>query len=179
MGISRVGRMNHYSIQQHGLAKRVASGLQRRGGPGMGLRMTAMIDVIFLLLTFFVLTAKFQKPESQLPVVMPKPAAQTAVLQSNGPMKVRIIAAGSGCEVVFGDEAKIALSEHNLDAGLADVSNQFLAAAQSYDVSTQGIELHCDNTVQWDYVVKVYDIFYRMGAAKITFVTQEISANSQ
>lgn len=171
--------MNHYSIQRYGLAKRVTSGLQRRGGPGMGLRMTAMIDVIFLLLTFFVLTAKFQKPESQLPVVMPKPATQTAKLQPNGPMKVQITAIESGCEVVFGEGKKIALLKQNLDAGLADISNEFLAAAKLYDVPTQGLELRCDNEVQWDYVVKVYDILYRMGAAKITFVTQEASADRQ
>jgi|FrelakmetLWP11LW_1041352.scaffolds.fasta_scaffold11277_2 biopolymer transport protein ExbD len=170
--------MSQYSIQQPGLAKRVASGLQRRGGSGMGLRMTAMIDMIFLLLTFFVLTAKFQKPDSQLPVVMPKPATQTTGLQPTGPMQVRIMAIESGCEVVFGDEKKTTLLKENLDVGLADISNRFLAVAQRYDVPAQGIELHCDNRVPWDYVVKIYDIFYRMGAMKITFVTQEKSADS-
>ncbi len=168
--------MSHYSVQHRGLAKQVINGLQRRGGPGMGLRMTAMIDIIFLLLTFFVLTAKFQKSESQLPVVMPKPATETAALQTAGPMKVRIDTIESGCEVALGEDTKIVLSRQNLDAGLANLSNQFLTAAQSYDISTHGLELYCDNAVQWDYVVKIYDVFYRMGATKITFVTRETSA---
>jgi biopolymer transport protein ExbD len=37
----------------------------------------------------------------------------------------------------------------------------------------QGVELHCGDAVQWDYVVKVYDVLYRAGAVKITFVTEE------
>jgi biopolymer transport protein ExbD len=156
-----------------GLAGQVVRGMQRRGGPGIGLRMTAMIDVVFLLLTFFVLTSKFQKPEAQLPVVMPKPSTEPATEQHSGPMKIQLKAAESGCAVVIADADAIPLQEQTLDAGLAAVTAGFQMAAASYNIAENGLELHCEDAVQWDYVVKVYDILYRQGATKITFITQK------
>ncbi|MEN6307301.1 MAG: biopolymer transporter ExbD [Anaerohalosphaeraceae bacterium] len=156
-----------------GLAGQVMSGLMRRGGRGMGLRMTAMIDVIFLLLTFFVLTARFPKPEANLPVVMPKPSTETAAVSDNGPMKIYLKFMPSGCQVTLGETKPIELQQDNLDAGLTAVTNDFLEAAKSINIAENGLELYCEDAVEWDYVVKVYDVLYRSGARKIAFVSQD------
>lgn len=158
---------------QKGLAGQVMSGLMRRGGGGMGLRMTAMIDVIFLLLTFFVLTARFPKPEANLPVVMPKPSTETTAVSDNGPMKIYLKAMPSGCRVTFGETKPIELLQDNLETGLAAVTNDFLEAAKSFNIAEKGLELYCEDAVEWDYVVKVYDVLYRSGARKIVFVSQD------
>jgi biopolymer transport protein ExbD len=158
---------------QKGLAAQVMGGLMRRGGGGMGLRMTAMIDVIFLLLTFFVLTARFPKPEANLPVVMPKSSTETAAVSDTGPMKIYLKAMPSGCQVMFGETNPIELVQDNIEVGLAAVTNDFLEAAKSFNITENGLELHCEDAVEWDYVVKVYDVLYRSGARKIAFVTQD------
>jgi biopolymer transport protein ExbD len=160
-------------LLQSGLAGRVMAGLKRRRSPTMGLRMTAMIDVIFLLLTFFVLTTKFQPPESHLNMALPKPAVGAASAVSKVPLSIRLKAAENGCEVVLAEMNKIILRSDTLDANLTDLAGRFPAVAASYDVIGQGVELRCDNAVRWDYVVKVYDVLYRMGATKITFITEK------
>lgn len=156
-----------------GLAGQVIGGLMRRGGGGMGLRMTAMIDVIFLLLTFFVLTARFPRPEANLPVVMPKPSTETAAVSDKGPMKIYLKAIPSGCQVTLGETNPIELLQDDIEVGLASVTNDFLDAAKSFNIAEHGLELYCEDAVEWDYVVKVYDVLYRSGARKIAFVTQD------
>jgi len=58
------------SSSKQTIGEDVIAGLQKRKRRSFGLRMTAMIDVIFLLLTFFVLTAKFRPPEEFLGLAM-------------------------------------------------------------------------------------------------------------
>jgi biopolymer transport protein ExbD len=158
---------------QTGLAGQVMTGLRRRRNPAMGLRMTAMIDVIFLLLTFFVLTARFKQPESHLDVTLPKPAVGTVQSTAKEPLSIRLEAADSPCSVVLPKNDRIVLRAETMEANLTDLHTRLMAVMPSYDIAGQGVELHCDDAVQWDYVVKVYDVLYRAGAMKITFVTEE------
>lgn len=155
------------------MAGQVMTGLRRRRNPAMGLRMTAMIDVIFLLLTFFVLTARFQQPESHLNVTLPKPAVGTAQSMAKEPLSIRLETANSQCSVILPQAETIWLVPDTLSANLADLQGRLKAIFPSYDIAGQGVELHCGDAVQWDYVVKVYDVLYRAGAMKITFVTED------
>ena len=66
-----------------GIRAQVVGGLPRRRRR-FGLRMTPMIDVIFLLLTFFVLTAKFRTPEQFLPIHL---AVADAAVEHFGPIE--------------------------------------------------------------------------------------------
>jgi biopolymer transport protein ExbD len=160
-------------ILHSGLAQRVMAGLKRRRSPAMGLRMTAMIDVIFLLLTFFVLTARFKQPESHLNVTLPKPVVSATQSVSEGPLSVQLKAVDNGCQVILTQADKIILRPETIDTNLAELNARFPSVASSYNLAEQGVELHCDNAVQWDYVVKVYDVLYQMGVTKITFVTEK------
>jgi biopolymer transport protein ExbD len=156
-----------------GLAGQVMSGLRRRRNPAMGLRMTAMIDVIFLLLTFFVLTARFKQPESHLNVTLPKPvvgAAQSAVKE---PLSIRLEMTDSRCSVILPQTDRIFLVPDTLSANLTVLQNHLMNILPSYDIAGQGAELYCSDAMQWDYVVKVYDVLYRAGVTKIAFITEE------
>jgi biopolymer transport protein ExbD len=156
-----------------GLAGQVMTGLRRRRNPAMGLRMTAMIDVIFLLLTFFVLTARFKQPESHLNVTLPKPAVGVASPVVKEPLSIRLETANSQCSVILPQAERILLVPDTIEANLADLHDRLMNILPSYDIAGLGVELYCDDTVQWDYIVKVYDVLYRAGATKITFVTEE------
>jgi biopolymer transport protein ExbD len=165
-------------IIQSGMAGQVMAGLRRRRNPAMGLRMTAMIDVIFLLLTFFVLTARFQQPESHLNVTLPKPAVGTEQSAAKEPLSIRLETANLRCSVLLPQAETILLVPDTLSANLADLHHRLTAIFPLYDIAGQGVELRCDDAVQWDYVVKVYDVLYRAGAMKITFVTEEKTASA-
>jgi biopolymer transport protein ExbD len=160
-------------ILHSGLAGRVMAGLKRRRNPAMGLRMTAMIDVVFLLLTFFVLTARFVQPESHLNVTLPKPAVGAAQPLSEGPLSIQLKATDNGCEIILTQADKVVLRPETINAGLAELSGWLPSVASSYNLADHGVELRCDNAVQWDYVVKIYDVLYQTGVTKITFVTEK------
>lgn len=153
-----------------GFHQTVMTGFGRNRRISMGLRMTPMIDVIFLLLTFFVLTAKFQEPEQLLPVIVGKTAprplnAQDAIL------KVSVEAYPSGCLMRVENRPPIKLSDENPSESLL-----VLARKVQQVLETTGpvpVELYYDDAVSWDIVVKVYDVLYALGINNITFRIEE------
>ncbi|MCD6176159.1 MAG: biopolymer transporter ExbD [Planctomycetes bacterium] len=136
----------------------------------MGLRMTPMIDVIFLLLTFFVMTSKFQEPEQLLPVIVGKTSSQTVVAQ-NTPLKVFVEPSPSGCLLRVENRPAIKLSNENRSESLL-----VLARKVQQELETTGpvpVELYYDDAISWDIVVKVYDVLYALGLQNITFRIEE------
>ena len=136
----------------------------------MGLRMTPMIDVIFLLLTFFVMTAKFQEPEQLLPVIVGKTTPQTAVVQDTL-LKVFVEPSPSGCLLRVQNRPVIKLSDENPHESLL-----VLARKVRQELETTGpvpVELYYDDAISWDIVVKVYDVLYALGLQNITFRIEE------
>ena len=135
-----------------------------------GLRMTAMIDVIFLLLAFFVLTAKFRAPEQFLPAAL---SSANAAVQSLGivePLAITIHAETGGCVILLSDTASTHIDNATPEAALAVFADRLQAALQSQRRTTADpVEILCDDQVKWDHLVKVYNILYAMGITDITF----------
>jgi biopolymer transport protein ExbD len=135
-----------------------------------GLRMTAMIDVIFLLLAFFVLTARFRAPEQFLPAALV--SADTAI-QSPGivePLAITIRTETGGCVILLNDTAPTHIDKANPQAALAVFADRLQAALQSQRRTTADpVEILCDDQVQWDHLIKIYNILYAMGISDITF----------
>ena len=148
----------------------MAGFISRRHRISMGLRMTPMIDVIFLLLTFFVLTAKFQEPEQLLPVIVGKSNPQPAVTQDT-PLKIFVESSPSGCLLRVENRPAIKLSDENPSESLL-----VLARKVQQTLETTGpvpVELYYDDVISWDIVVKVYDVLYALGLQNITFRIEE------
>ena len=159
--------------EQHisGFHQTVMTGfMHRKRRLSMSLRMTPMIDVIFLLLTFFVLTAKFQEPEQLLPVIVGKTNEQSAVAQ-DAPLKIFVEADASGFLLRVANRPAIKLSDVNPSESLL-----VLARKVRQELEPTGpvpVELYYDDAVSWDIVVKVYDIIYALGLQNITFRIEE------
>ncbi|RKY13765.1 MAG: hypothetical protein DRP52_01935 [Planctomycetota bacterium] len=159
--------------EQHisGFHQTVMTGfMHRKRRLSMSLRMTPMIDVIFLLLTFFVLTAKFQEPEQLLPVIVGKTNEQSAVTQ-DAPLKIFVEADASGFLLRVANRPAIKLSDVNPSESLL-----VLARKVRQELEPTGpvpVELYYDDAVSWDIVVKVYDIIYALGLQNITFRIEE------
>jgi biopolymer transport protein ExbD len=136
----------------------------------MGLRMTPMIDVIFLLLIFFVLTTKFQEPEQLLPVIVGKTPPQT-VTSDQAPLKIFVDPGPSGCRMRVENHPAIVFSQENSQESLL-----VLTRTVRQTLETTGpvpIELYYDDAVPWDAVVKIYDVLYALGLQNITFRIEE------
>jgi len=158
------------TFEQHGLAGQVTAAFRRRR-IWPGLRMTPMIDVIFLLLTFFVLTVQFEQPEQALPLVFGASAAQPAVEPKA--MEFTIAPHEKGCAVTLGENEVIIIPHASPAVGLAQLAAHVRQTAAAQQHQHAPIRLHCDDAVTWDLVTKIYDLLYGLGARDITFVVKD------
>lgn len=145
-------------------------GLKRRR-PKMRLHLTAMIDVIFLLLTFFVLTAKFRIPEQFLPVNLPASEAAASVVNVIDPWTLAV------SEQVQGEGFTVEVSgilyqvnARTLDEDMTLLANGFMSQLDASNRKPKDpIILQCDDGLRWDYLVKLYNLLYSLGATEIQF----------
>ena len=139
----------------------------------IALRMTAMIDVIFLLLIFFVLTARFRQPEQFLPIQLPSMRSQLQRLDVIDPLRVSIEPTISGCKVQIGSNPvieNIDIERENIEACLADFVFKLSAIIKEQKRSVSDpVEIFCNDDIKWDYQVKIYNILYALGLNDITF----------
>lgn len=157
-------------VNENGIGHDVYRRLRRQRRSGGGLRMTPMIDVIFLLLTFFVLTAKFRLPEQFLPIKLPNANAAVERFGVIEPLTLYISETDSGCVIDVGGIAKATIKSDFMEEGLAVFVSKFndVLGLQRRRVSDP-IEIDCEDMVRWDYLVKIYNVLYAMGVNDITF----------
>ena len=149
----------------------LVGGLRRRRRNGVGLRMTAMIDVIFLLLTFFILTAKFRVPEQFLGVALAGANSSEQLFGVVEPLVINISESNGDCVVGIGiSGGGVVIEEQHIDAGLAEFANELAGVLRSQKrTAGDPIEIECGDDVRWDYLVKIYDVLCGMGVNDITF----------
>ncbi len=141
--------------------------------------MVPMIDVVFLLLIFFLLSANFRSSEGYVPASLPK-YVSGGNLRALGPLLVRIynekgggfiIEAAGESLVVKADAAGVGESVNNtvvgqLDkiiAGLGRLRGDLIKLKPCYGTS-------------WEYVVQVYNALWQGGYNNIVFATVEEKA---
>lgn len=143
----------------------------------IGLKMTAMIDVIFLLLAFFVLTARFRSPEQFLPILLSSASAEQATSRFIEPLEIYISATENGSNLEFGAGNKfesVSIEQGRVNESLALFAKELRDMFESQKrTADDPIEIRCDDDLKWDHLVKIYNILYGMGAGNITFVINQ------
>lgn len=160
----------HSDKDRSGFHQTVLSGFRRHRRISMGLRMTPMIDVIFLLLMFFLLTAKFQDPEQLLPVVVGKTTPKSVASNEN-PLAIYVQTDPDGYRLSVADHPGIPLDAEHPEQALLVLANKVQQLLEA--TGAVPIEVYYDDAVSWDIVVKVYDVLYAMGTENITFRIDE------
>ena len=161
--------------KKQNIQQKVLGQLKRQKKRTSGLRMTPMIDVIFLLLTFFVLTAKFRQPEQFLPALLPKAsAAQPEVFRVIEPLVIYISDTNDGCSIKIADSEAILIERQTTRQGLSDFANKLTSVIYSQKrTANDPVEIICSDETKWDHLVKVYNVLYAMGISDITFGVTE------
>jgi biopolymer transport protein ExbD len=72
----------------------VAHRRRRLCGTSIGLNLTSMIDVTFLLLVYFMVATEFRTSESQYPMDLPKRQVGTGMLLDDQPLVVHVESTG-------------------------------------------------------------------------------------
>jgi biopolymer transport protein ExbD len=119
-----------------------------------GLDLTPMVDVVFLLIIFFMVSTTFISSESGLPVDLPQ--AQSAQTQPSDLPTVTLTSDGS----IFLAGAPVALGD-------------LVAALQPAIVSSgqTTVVLRADGSVAHSIVVEVMDLIRQAGAERIAIAT--------
>ncbi len=134
------------------------------------LRMAPMIDIIFLLLIFFMVCAKWRPPEQFLPLQLPTAGASELPLVMTEPLCIYITAQDYGCDVQIGQIHSVQIRQGNVEKDLAVLVEQLedcLAAQHRF--ASDPIEIICAAEVKCDYFAKIYNVLYGAGLTDITF----------
>jgi len=137
------------------VASRLGSRRALRGGRmPVGIDLTAMVDVVFLLIIFFMVSTTFISLETGLPVDLPQ--AQTAEATPSDLPTVTV----TPDERVFVGGTQI-----QPDA-LASILQQLIA-----DTGQTTVVLRADATVPHGFVVQIMDVIKQSGAQRIAIAT--------
>ncbi len=154
--------------------------ISAKGRKTINLRMAPMIDMIFLLLIFFLVAAKWRPPEDSLPFKLPVAAAQEARIAAPQPLIVHILATQKGCSVQIGNLYDVRIEDATIESDLAALMDKMAKCLNTQKrFTTDPIEIICQPCVKWDYVAKIYNTFFGAGLTDITFVMAEHPDNGK
>jgi len=121
------------------------------------LMLVPMIDIIFFLLSFFILTWNFARWETQMDITVPTAKESTQSRRQPGEIILNITKSGE----VFLNEKQFKLEE--LQGLLKRISGQFPG---------QSIIIRADRQVEYRYVIRVLDICRLADIWNVGFATR-------
>lgn len=132
------------------------------------LRMAPLIDVIFLLLLFFLVAAKWRPAEESLPMKLASDTASSSPVILE-PFAITIQPSENGCLIETSSQYfKISKDQIDIDiASTASAIEQLIANQSRY--RSDPILLRFDNKVRWEYVAKIYNALYAASLENISF----------
>jgi len=158
------------TVRTESMRAAVFRSISARRGPRFSLRMAPMIDVIFLLLIFFLVAAKWRPEENFLPFKLPVAQARDGRLGKPEPLVVQIFPTAAGCEVQIGGLHTVQIENEDIQAGLTAMMEDLKDCMLSQKRYTNDpVEIVCEPAVKSDYWVKIYNLFFGAGLTDITF----------
>jgi biopolymer transport protein ExbD len=128
------------------LRRRFSSGPEK-----VELQMTAMIDVVFQLLAFFLFSFKIAAQEGDFNIRMPLAGPGTPQIEQQLPIKVRLVADAQG------NLEGIQLADRSL-SDFSALHQQIMSivgnnSGPGADAATAEVELDCDYNLKYKYVI--------------------------
>lgn len=123
------------------------------------LSLTPLIDVVFLLLIFFLVTSEFEDEERRLDIVLP--SASSATPMTRKPREIVIDVDAEGQVYLRGKAVQWEELERLLTAAVAD------------NPANQSAIIRADASTSFQPVVSVMDICNRTGIADYSVTTRE------
>jgi biopolymer transport protein ExbD len=138
------------------------------------LRMAPMIDIIFLLLIFFLVCAKWRPQEQFLPLQLSTAGAAEMPLVRPEPLIIHITSDEQGCDVRVGQLTVVRIRQNEAEQDLLALVEQLQAALRvQHRFASDPVEIVCEPDVKWDYFAKIYNVLYGVGLTDITFSLTE------
>ncbi|MFG0268303.1 MAG: ExbD/TolR family protein [Rhodopirellula sp. JB055] len=123
------------------------------------LSLTPLIDVVFLLLIFFLVTSEFEDEERQLDIVLP--SATSAVPMTSKPREVVVDIDADGTVYLRGKATPLKELE------------QLLQKAVASNPTNQTVVIRADQNASFQPVVNVMDVCNRTGVSDYSVSTKD------
>ncbi len=130
----------------------------KRSQAASTLSLTPLIDVVFLLLIFFLVTSEFEEEERRLDIVLP---TATSASPMTGKPRELVIDITSGGEIFMRGET---LTRKRL--------GELLEQAVANNPTNQTVVIRADKQVPFQPVVSVMDLCNRSGVSDYSVTTQ-------
>jgi len=142
----------------------------------LALRMAPMIDIIFLLLIFFLVSAKWRPQEDFLPLQVTSANTFGRNIPAPEPLFIHIYPLDDGCGINIGHLTGVQLKDENIQAGLQMLAEEITNCLQAQKrFTTDPVEIVCEPSVKWDHLEKIYNILCGRQLTNITFQMTEQS----
>lgn len=136
---------------------------------GFSLQMAPMIDIIFLLLLFFLVAAKWRPQESFLPFHLPAADTQQREFGKPEPLVIRILTTQTGCNVQIGQSQIVQIANQTIEEDLAALTGKMRdCMLEQKRFVTDPVEIICQPSVKSRYWVKIYNV---LAGLKLTDIT--------
>jgi biopolymer transport protein ExbD len=127
------------------------------------INLTPLIDVVFLLLIFFMVSTTFTK-ETHLEINLPEASAEPIVATDKKPIDIAISATG---DYVVNGQALVNKQSVTLNRALKEVSNGDI---------TLPLTITADATTSHQAVVRAMDVAGQLGFAQLSITTRQPTA---
>ena len=131
----------------------------QRSSVASTLSLTPLIDVVFLLLIFFLVTSEFEEEERRLDIVLP--SATSAVPMTSKPREVVVDIDAAGTIYLSGQQTSL------------QELQRLLKIAVSSNPTNQTVVIRADRTTSFQPVVSVMDVCNKTGVSDYSVTTQE------
>jgi biopolymer transport protein ExbD len=141
---------------------------KRRSGLSLTLNLTPMIDVVFLLLFFFLAVSRFHEVEGMLPSELPRQMTGAAAADiPQTPIRIRFHDVDDGdkvCQVTIDRFQEKPVQIARLAKLLTDIKNQ----TPGYTATTP-VHLLADDRIRFAHVVNAYNAALAAGYEQVFF----------
>ena len=134
------------------------------------IRMAPLIDIIFLLLIFFLVSANFRPQENFLPIKLSSPQQSQRTLAKPEPLEIYIFATEKGCDVRITKLHSVLINEGSINDDLVVLIEKIRLALETQKRKPDDpVEIICSDDVKWEHLTKIYNLFHGSGMTDITF----------
>ena len=123
------------------------------------LSLTPLIDVVFLLLIFFLVTSEFEEEERRLDIVLPSATSATPMISK--PREIVVDIDSSGSMYLSGQPTSLMELQ------------RLLRIAVASNPTNQSVVIRADRSTSFQPVVSVMDLCNKSGVSDYSVTTQE------
>lgn len=137
----------------------------------MQLNLTAMIDVVFLLLVYFIVTVNFAADEGVLTGAIPRQTGESQARElPKRPIRLLLTAAGeTGCAVRISGQAQVTGDFNAIATLLAESQWAPERGRKGMFKPDHPVLVESAQTVRWQHVVNAFNAAVRAGFSNVSF----------